>query len=86
MLPIPLDLGRASGWDWTGSSSGAADEECNVTLVRCCIHARKVTEQLIADLWNGRDAASLACVPRPREADPEARHCGVDNLVGHTRL
>jgi hypothetical protein len=37
------------------------------------IRARKVTEQLIAGLWNGHGTEDHACVRPPRgEADPEA--------------
>jgi hypothetical protein len=37
------------------------------------MRAREITEQLIADLWNGRETEDHACVRAPRrEADPEA--------------
>jgi hypothetical protein len=37
------------------------------------MRAREITEQLIADLWNGRETEDHACGRAPRrEADPEA--------------
>jgi hypothetical protein len=72
LLEVPDAFAYASGYinGQAARSRGAIAkaEEPSPQAIR----ARKVTEQLIADLWSGRDAEDHACVRRPRrEADPE---------------